>query len=118
MVAVGDPEDDFSVGLIEAEATCVDDAPIPDAYFAKYAAEPRLGRLDPATFRAMYTQSIRIVPTRYLAWHGRGESPAAPRSRGAAADRPRTLAVRIATRLESVSARLRGLGASPVATPA
>ena len=34
------------------------------------------GRLDPATFRATYTQSIRIVPTRYLAWHGRGEAHA------------------------------------------
>ena len=117
MVAVGDPEDDFSVGLIEAEATCVDDAPIPDAFFAKYAAELGPGRLDPATFRAMYTQSIRIVPTRFLAWHGRGESPApvavVPQPTVAA-----TLAVRIAARLESLSARLRGPGTSAVATPA
>ena len=117
MVAVGDPEDDFSVGLIEAEATCADDAPIPDAFFAKYAAELGPGRLDPATFRAMYTQSIRIVPTRYLAWHGRGESPApvavVPQPTVAA-----TLAVRIAARLESLSARLRGPGTSAVATPA
>ena len=117
MVAVGDPEDDFSVGLIEAEATCVDDAPIPDAFFAKYTAELGPGRLDPATFRAMYTQSIRIVPTRFLAWHGRGESPApvavVPQPTVAA-----TLAVRIAARLESLSARLRGPGTSAVATPA
>src|SRR6188472_1392033 len=109
MVAVGDPEDDFSVGLIEAEATCVDEAPVPDAFFAKYAAELGPGRLDPATFRAMYTQSIRIVPTRFLAWHGRGETPApvavVPQPAAAA-----TLAVRIAARLESLSARLRGPG--------
>lgn len=73
MVAVGDPEDDFSVGLIEAEATCLDDdAPIPDQFFAKYAMELGPGRLDAASFRATYTQTIRIVPTRYLQWHGRG----------------------------------------------
>ena len=117
MVAVGDPGDDFSVGLIEAEATCSDDAPIPDAFFAKYAAELGPGRLDPATFRAMYTQSIRIVPTRFLAWHGRGEAHApvavVPQPTIAA-----TLAVRIAARLESLSARLRGPGTSAVATPA
>lgn len=74
MVAVGDPEDDFSVGLIEAEATCLDEAvAVPDAFFAKYASELGPGRLDPATFRELYTQAIRIVPTRYLPWHGRGE---------------------------------------------
>ena len=48
------------------------------------------GRLDAETFRATYTQAIRILPTRYLQWHGRGEAhdpmpvaspptPAAPR---------------------------------------
>ena len=117
MVAVGDPEDDFSVGLIEAEATVVDGvAAIPDAFFAKYAAELGPGRLDPATFRSLYTQSIRIVPTRFLAWHGRGEATAP-----VAVARPSAtagLAVRIAVRLDALSARLRGLGASPVATPA
>ena len=75
MVAVGDPEDDFSVGLIEAEATCHDEAAvIPDAFFAKYANELGPGRLDAETFRATYTQAIRILPTRYLQWHGRGEA--------------------------------------------
>src|SRR3954470_19021645 len=45
MVAVGDPEDDFAVGLIEAEATVMDgDADVPDAFFAKYAAELGPGR--------------------------------------------------------------------------
>jgi len=73
MVAVGDPEDDFSVGLIEAEAVCQDEpAVVPDAFFAKYADELGPGRLDEATFRATYTQAIRILPTRYLQWHGRG----------------------------------------------
>ena len=74
MIAVGDPEDDFSVGLIEAEATRMDVAAVPDAFFAKYAGELGPGRLDPVTFRELYTLAIRIVPTRYLAWHGRGET--------------------------------------------
>ena len=75
MVAVGDPEDDFSVGLIEAEASVVDGATsVPGAFFAKYSGELGPGRLDAETFRATYTQAIRIVPTRYLQWHGRGEA--------------------------------------------
>jgi PPOX class probable F420-dependent enzyme len=73
MVALGDPADDFSVGLIEAEARCdVGTASVPDAFFAKYAGELGAGRLDPGTFRALYTRAIRIVPTRFLAWRGRG----------------------------------------------
>jgi PPOX class probable F420-dependent enzyme len=101
MIALGDPEDDFSVGLIEAVAECVDDAaPVPDAFFAKYAAELGPGRLDPVTFRALYTQAIRIVPTRYLAWHGRGDThdAAAP---SMAARRPS-----LVSRLASAVARL------------
>ena len=75
MVAVGQPEDDFSVGLIEAEASCIDEpAAIPDAFFAKYADELGPGKLDATSFRELYTQAIRIVPTRYLPWHGRGEA--------------------------------------------
>ena len=73
MVAVGDPEDDFSVGLIEAQASFVDGATsVPAAFFAKYSDELGPGRLDAETFRATYTQAIRILPTRYLQWHGRG----------------------------------------------
>jgi PPOX class probable F420-dependent enzyme len=114
MVAVGDPEDDFSVGLIEAEATCVDgEAVVPDAFFAKYADELAPGRLDPATFRSLYTQSIRIVPTRFLAWRGRGEhaAPIVTQKPCLAAG----LAVRVAAGLDRLSARLRGAALGPVA---
>src|SRR3954471_8102455 len=72
MVALGDPDDDFAVGLIEAEAAFDDEASaaaVPDAFFAKYASALRARRLDPATFREVYTEVIRIVPTRYLAWN-------------------------------------------------
>ena len=73
MVALGRPESDFSVGLIEAEATLeVGAAAIPDTFFTKYAALLADGGFDQATFRATYTQAIRIVPTRFLSWRGRG----------------------------------------------
>ena len=71
MLAVGDAAADFSVGLIEAVARPVD-VPVPDAFFAKYADELAEGRLDRAAFAALYTQAMRVIPTRFLAWHGRG----------------------------------------------
>ena len=74
MVALGRPEEDFSVGLIEAEAALEPGgAVVPDAFFAKYADQLAAGGMDAEAYRAAYTQVIRIVPTRFLAWHGRGE---------------------------------------------
>ena len=119
MVAVGDPEDDFSVGLIEAEATTIEgDAMVPDAFFAKYAAELGPGRLDPQTFRALYTESIRIVPTRFLAWHGRnrrddGRAPA-PSTLSVTS----RLSVRIAGLLDLIAGRLRGAPTGPAGAAA
>ena len=94
MFALGRPDEDFSVGLIEAEATLEPGrADVPDAFFVKYADQLRDGGLDPATFRETYTQAIRIAPTRFLAWRGRGarhERPARPQPavRAAAVERP------------------------------
>jgi hypothetical protein len=74
MVALGRPEEDFSVGLIEAEADFpTGGAVVPGAFFAKYADQLEAAGMDADTYRATYTQVIRIVPTRFLAWHGRGE---------------------------------------------
>ena len=70
MVALGRPEEDFSVGLIEAEAT-LGEAAIPDAFFAKYAGQLAEAGLDRTSFSATFTLAIRIVPTRFLAWRGR-----------------------------------------------
>ena len=126
MVAVGDPEDDFSVGLIEARATCHDEAAvIPDAFFAKYATELGPGRLDAETFRATYTQAIRILPTRYLQWHGRGEAhdalpargPSAPvlplRSRRSVGARVAAVVARSRARVAAIVLAPRPLTASP-----
>jgi PPOX class probable F420-dependent enzyme len=85
MVALGRPEDDFAVALVEAEAR-LEPGPawIPDAFFRKYAAALGAAGLDPETFRATYTQAITITPTRFLPWRGRDarhETPAAPAPR-------------------------------------
>ena len=73
MLALGNPEEDFSVGLIEAQATLLPGhLEIPAAFFAKYADRLADGGLDRDTFEGTFTQAIRIVPTRFLAWHGRG----------------------------------------------
>ncbi len=73
MLALGNPEEDFSVGLIEAQATLVSGhVGVPAAFFAKYADRLADGGLDRDTFEETFTQAIRIVPTRFLAWHGRG----------------------------------------------
>jgi PPOX class probable F420-dependent enzyme len=72
MLALGEPDDDFDVGMLEAHAELLDETPpVPDGFFAKYATKLAAGQLDPETFRATYTQAIRLVPTRWLAWHGR-----------------------------------------------
>jgi PPOX class probable F420-dependent enzyme len=116
MVALGRPEEDFAVALIEAEAT-LDDAPaaVPDAFFAKYAAELGEGRLDPATFRATYTQAIRVVPTRFVPWHGRGPRHDRPRHDAPrpVRDRSRGMAARLAALFERVAARLRSGAMQP-----
>jgi PPOX class probable F420-dependent enzyme len=73
MVALGHPEDDFAVALIEARAICEPgQGAIPGEFFAKYAAALAAAGMDPGTFRATYTQAIRIVPARFLPWRGRG----------------------------------------------
>lgn len=122
MVAVGDPGEDFSVGLIEAEAELVE-RPVPDAFFAKYAPDLAGGDLDPARFRALYSQAVRIVPTRFLRWHGRGERHAAAAVGLAAVATVRgrpSIVARIVTRLagvlEEAAARLRHV--APAAAPA
>ena len=111
MVALGDAGADFSVGLIEARAELAD-APVPDAFFAKYRGELAGGRLDRETFAAVYTQAVRVVPTRLLAWHGRGERHGAARLRrpGPALESGagRAVAARLAAVLDRVAGRLRG----------
>ena len=74
MLAVGDAEDDFDVGLIEARAE-LDDRPtrevLPPGHLAKYAEQLAAIRLSAADYATTYSQVIRIVPVGFLPWHGR-----------------------------------------------
>ncbi|HEY0444636.1 MAG TPA: pyridoxamine 5'-phosphate oxidase family protein [Candidatus Limnocylindrales bacterium] len=88
MVALGSPDDDFDVGLIEAEATLPAASTaelLPRGHLAKYARQMALIGLDEATYVATYSQPILVRPTRYLPWHGRSVPASA-----VASERPRT----------------------------
>jgi PPOX class probable F420-dependent enzyme len=74
MLALGDPDDDFDVGLIEALAELVE-VPVRSLLAAgmarKYASRMASIGLTLTDFEATYRQVIRISPTRPLAWRGR-----------------------------------------------
>ncbi len=74
MIALGEPDEDFDVGLIEAvaelpEATTAE--LLPPGHLAKYRRQMRQLGIDPDEYATTYSQPIFIRPTRYLPWHGR-----------------------------------------------
>ncbi len=74
MLALGDAQADFDVGLLEATAEVVDGAVAPNlpaGFEAKYAARISALDLTPTQFARTYSQLIRLVPVKALAWHGR-----------------------------------------------
>jgi PPOX class probable F420-dependent enzyme len=74
MLALGDAEDDFDVGLLEARAELLTEPTprvLPVGFGAKYADRIAALGLTPARFASTYSQVIRLVPVRALAWHGR-----------------------------------------------
>jgi PPOX class probable F420-dependent enzyme len=74
MLALGDAEDDFDVGLIEARADLPSEPTpldLPAGFFAKYEARIAALELTPAQFARTYSQVIRLVPVKALGWHGR-----------------------------------------------
>jgi PPOX class probable F420-dependent enzyme len=73
-IALGEPEDDFDVQLVDARAELLDRPTaelLPPAMLAKYADEMTRIGLGADEFAATYSQAIRIVPTRFLPWRGR-----------------------------------------------
>jgi PPOX class probable F420-dependent enzyme len=76
MVALGDAEDDFDVGLLEAraEVTGVGDpspAPLPRQFLVKYRERIAGLGITPDEFAATYSATITLTPSRALGWHGR-----------------------------------------------
>lgn len=73
MLALGDAEDDFDVGLLEATAEVLDEPTPPDLprpFRAKYDRWIEGLGLTPEAFAATYSTMIRLTPRRALGWHG------------------------------------------------
>jgi PPOX class probable F420-dependent enzyme len=74
MLAVGEPDEDFDVGLIEAVATISDRTTaelLPPGHLAKYGRQMAAIGLDADEYVRTYSQPILVTPTRFLPWHGR-----------------------------------------------
>jgi PPOX class probable F420-dependent enzyme len=85
MLALGDAEADFDIGLLNGTAELLDtparDVLTPE-HLAKYAAQMNAIGLDAETYAARYSQVIRIMPEGFLGWHGR-TTPRSSRLAGA-----------------------------------
>jgi len=95
MIALGNAEEDFDVGLIEARAELPDtpvDAFLPESHWVKYAADLASIGLTREDYVRTYSQAIRLVPVRYLGWHGR-TAPAPREGRARQAGRRPTCSV-------------------------
>ena len=78
MLAVGDPMADFDVALIEARAELASMTTtelLTAGLLAKYGERMRAADLTAGRFAETYSQVVRVVPTRWLPWHGRTERP-------------------------------------------
>jgi PPOX class probable F420-dependent enzyme len=74
MLACGEAEEDFDVGLVEGRAELLAEPAaeiLPASHLAKYHGQMAAIGLGPDEFLSTYSQVVRIVPTRFLPWHGR-----------------------------------------------
>jgi PPOX class probable F420-dependent enzyme len=81
-LALGEPDDDFDVGMFEGRATIPDRTTaemLPAGHLEKYRRQMAEIGLDADEYLATYSQPLIITPTRYLPWHGR-TVPASARS--------------------------------------
>jgi PPOX class probable F420-dependent enzyme len=75
MLAIGQPNESFDVELVEGKATVLPDptaAVIRPTMFEKYAELMARAALDRQTFVITYSQPVRITPTRFLGYGGKG----------------------------------------------
>lgn len=75
MLAIGQPNETFDVELVEGRASVLPDpteAVISDPMFDKYAGLMARAALDRQTFVTTYCQPVRITPTRFLGYGGKG----------------------------------------------
>ena len=75
MLAIGQPTEDWEVELVEGRAAVLDTPTadvVPPAMFDKYSALMARAALDRATFVATYSLPVRITPSRFLGYGGKG----------------------------------------------
>ena len=89
MLAIGKPEDDFDVQLVEGDAMLLETAAtrhLGVSIAGKYHEWMRAVGLTIDDFVSTYSQTIRVTPTRFLPWRGRtgGRSVGSFRDRGRA----------------------------------
>jgi PPOX class probable F420-dependent enzyme len=109
MLAIGEPDEDFDVALVEAEAVLPDATTrdlLPAGHLAKYRRRMRAIGLTDEEYVETYSQPILVTPTRFLPWHGRTTPPSA------------VPAVGLGGALRGMAARLRGSLGSRRAIPA
>lgn len=77
MVAVGDPDADFDVELIEGIAELVGDGPrdLPELFARKYGGLIDRAGITLGRYAEIYSQPIRIWPVHWLNWGGPGWTP-------------------------------------------
>lgn len=92
MLALGDADDDFDVGLLEARAEVVTDdgeTTLPTVFIEKYAERITELGSTAAEFARTYSATIRLTPDRALGWHGRSpHASVVAAARRVAAERP------------------------------
>ncbi len=111
MLALGDAEDDFDVGLIEATAVLADEPTpltLPTAFREKYAGRIAELGLTPAQFARTYPQVIRLTPIKKLGWHGRSTPASVVQAAGVVASQ------RITSIAEPIRVAVRGLFGEPM----
>jgi PPOX class probable F420-dependent enzyme len=75
MLAVGQPAEEWDVELVEGTASIVESPTsevVPPTMFEKYAGLMARAALDTETFVTTYCQPVRITPTRFLGYGGKG----------------------------------------------
>ena len=75
MLAIGQPNENFDVELVEGTAAVLPDPTarvVRPSMFEKYADLMTRAALDRDTFVTTYSQPVRITPTRFLGYGGRG----------------------------------------------
>lgn len=81
MIGIGEPDEEWDVELIEGTATALAEPTahvVSPALFDKYAAAMQRAGLDRDTYVRVYSQPVRIRPTRFVGYGGKGWVEPAP----------------------------------------